>query len=176
MALTLCEEMGQIGPLHHEVHALKDGQFCTPRCTPGVHIAKWVENTRLNQLERVAPAQGSPTRNLISQRSPIEVMCPCEERPPHHKPLLDLKNHEILSKQYAATETLEKYCTQTLPTRTSNKRTLETQKRHKKFYRTNGQKHHSRSLLPLCGPDSHRRTPNADTDPLPNKRQKGFTS
>ena len=40
MTLQLCENMSQIGPLHHEIHALKVGQFCTPGCTPGVQVAK----------------------------------------------------------------------------------------------------------------------------------------
>ena len=41
MTLKLCENMSQIGPLHHEIHALKVGQFCTPGCTPGVQVATY---------------------------------------------------------------------------------------------------------------------------------------
>ena len=36
------------------------------------NILQWVENPRVNQMERVAAALGSPTRHLISQGTPIE--------------------------------------------------------------------------------------------------------
>ena len=39
MTFKLCERTSQIGPLNHELHVLKDGQFCTPGCTPGVQVA-----------------------------------------------------------------------------------------------------------------------------------------
>ena len=39
MILKFCERTSPIGPLHHELHVLKDGQFCTPGSTPGVQVA-----------------------------------------------------------------------------------------------------------------------------------------
>ena len=39
MVIKLCERTSPIGPLHHELHVLKDGQFCTPGSTPGVQVA-----------------------------------------------------------------------------------------------------------------------------------------
>ena len=40
MILSPFGKTSQFGPLHHELHVLKDGQFCTPGSTPGVQVAK----------------------------------------------------------------------------------------------------------------------------------------
>ena len=61
MTLKLCENMSQIGPLHHEIHALKVGQFCTPGCTPGVQVANC---SRRSYIDLAVTLQYRPWNSL----------------------------------------------------------------------------------------------------------------